>query len=495
MRSLRILSALLFTFALHAQSIDPKAIDALMSRTLKEWNIPGAAVAIVKDDRILYVQGYGVKEIGGTDKVTADTLFQLASTSKAFTATALAMLASDSKLSFDDRVRDHLDYFHLSDDCADANVTLRDIVSHRTGLARHDELWDNTPLTREDVVRRIGDVKLSKPFRTAYQYQNIMFIAAGEVVTHTAGMTWDDFVRTRIFQPLGMIRTVTSDADWNASANHATGHSYDWKTMTVRVQKPIDTTTIGAAGAIKSSARDMANWVRFQLGDGMFEGKQLLDPEQLAQTKSPETVIKMTAITHERNPLTNVMSYAMGWNVQDYRGELLVSHAGALNGFRTHVDLLPKQKAGFVILINAGRGIALVALRNALSDMLLGKPATDWNPIYLASDRKEDEKNAKDREARMAKRTPNTTPTLPLDAYTGEFTNAAYGTATISLMNDKLVLQWNRMTIPLEHFHYDVFTAFSEEDAVDEQVAFGLSDDRKLQSLTLFGETFARRLQ
>jgi CubicO group peptidase (beta-lactamase class C family) len=494
MRPLRIVLTFLCTLALHAQSIDPKAVDALMLRTMKEWKIPGASIAIVKDDRILYVQGYGTKDVGGTDKVTGDTLFQIASTSKAFTSTSLAMLASDGKLSFDDRVRDHVDYFRLADDCADASVTIRDIVSHRTGLSRHDELWDNTPLTREDVVRSIGRVGLSKPFRTTYQYQNIMFIAAGEVVASASGMSWDDFVRTRIFQPLGMTRTVTSDADWNASADHATGHSYDWKTGVVKVQKPIDTTTIGAGGAIKSSARDMANWIRFQLGDGVFEGRKLVDPALLAETKTPETVIKMTDMSRERNPETNVMSYAMGWTVQDYRGELLVSHAGALNGFRTHVDLLPEQKAGFVVMINAGRGIALMALRNTLADMLAGKPARDWNPLYLASDRKEDEKTAKDREALLAKRTPNTTPTLPLATYASEYKSAAYGTATISLVGDKLVLRWNRLTIPLDHYHYDVFTAYSEDDSVDEQVVFTLGDDHTLKSMTLFGEplTFSR---
>jgi len=495
-RPLHIALALLLTFTAAAQqqkpAIDTKAVDALMLRTLKEWKIPGAALAIVKDDKVLYVQGYGTKETAGEEKVDADTLFQLASTSKAFTSTAIAMLATDGKLSFDDLVREHVDYFRLADECASSNVTIRDILSHRTGLSRHDELWDNTPLTREDVVRAMGKVALSKPFRTTYQYQNIMFITAGEVVTNTSGMTWDEFVRTRLFQPLGMTHTITSDADWNASANHASGHSYDWRTGIVAPQKPIDAQTLGAGGAIKSSARDMANWLRFQLADGSFDGKQLVDPARLAETKSPETIIRMSEFTRERNPETNMLAYGMGWNIQDYRGTLLVSHSGSLNGFRAHVDLLPKQKAGFVLLINVGRGIALSALRNALSDMLLGAPARDWNPLFLASERKEDEKSAKDRDARMAKRVADTTPTLPLDAYTGEWKNDAYGTATISLINDRLVLNWNRLAIPLEHFHYDVFTAYSPSDDVDEQIAFGFNDAHELQSMTLFGEPFKR---
>jgi CubicO group peptidase (beta-lactamase class C family) len=474
-------------------AVDTKAVDALMERTLREWKIPGAALAIVRDDKVVYVRGYGTKEAGGTASVGPDTLFQLASTSKAFTSTSLAMLATDHKLSFDDRVRDHLEYFRLADECADANVTIRDIVSHRTGLSRHDELWDNTPVSREEVVREIGRVALSKPFRTEYQYQNIMFIAAGEVVTHAAGMTWDEFVKTRIFTPLHMTRTITSDAAWNADEDHATGHSYHWKTGTVQAQRPIDTNTIGAAGAIKSSARDMANWLRFQLADGAFEGRQLVAAEQLAETKTPQTVIRMSSSTKERNPETNVMSYAMAWNVQDYRGQLLVSHAGALNGFRAHVDLLPKQKAGFVVLINSGRGVALVAVRNALADMLLGAPARDWNALYLASDRKEDEETARKREERLARNVRNTKPTLPLEAYTGEYHDDAYGTATIALVDGRLLLQWNRLAIPLQHEHYDQFNAYSESDDVDEDLVFGLAPDHTVTSLSLFGQTFRKK--
>jgi hypothetical protein len=185
----------------------------------------------------------------------------------------------------------------------------------------------------------------------------------------------------------------------------------------VKVQRPIDTTTIGAGGAIKSSARDMANWLRFQLAGGVFDGRRLVDAEALAETKSPHTVIRMSELSRERNPGTHLLSYGLGWWMQDYRGELLVSHTGSLNGFRTHVDLLPNQNAGFVVMINAGRGIALLALRNALADLLTGKPTRDWNPLYLASERKEDEKIAKAREDKLAKRIAGTTPSLPLEKY------------------------------------------------------------------------------
>lgn len=489
---MRLFLALSLATCLSAQTLDTKAVDRLMTATLQQWQIPGAAIAIVQNDRVVHLKAYGTKD--GTQPVTPDTLFQIASTSKAFTSTALAMLASDGKLSFDDPVRKHVPYFRLADTCADSQVTLRDIVTHRTGLARRDELWDDTPFTREEVVRKMATVSLARPFRTSYGYHNIMFIAAGEAVSHTSGLPWDDFVRTRIFQPLGMSHTVISDAEWNASTDRAAGYSWDGKTSRIEVQAPIDTTTIGAGGAIKSSARDMANWVRFQLAGGSFEGKELVKPELLAETKMPHTIIRLEGSTRDVNPETNVMTYAMGWNVQDYRGEQLIAHSGALNGFRTQVALLPKRNIGMVILINAGRGWSLFGMRNAIIDMMLsGKPSRDWSTYYLALDRDAELKAAKDKAERLAKRVPNTTPTRPLADYAGEYTNDAYGPLKISLVDGSLVLEWIRIKAPLAHYHYDVFDAEEKAHALEETVAFALDDEKKVVGLTFFGERFVRK--
>ena len=491
-RAMRFVLALLLATSLSAQTLDTAAVDRYMTATLQQWQIPGAAIAIVQNDRVVYLKAYGTKD--GVQPVTPDTLFQIASTSKAFTSTALAMLASDGKLSFDDPVRKHVPYFRLADPCADQLVTLRDIVSHRTGLARRDELWDDTPLTREDVVRKMATVSLARPFRSGYGYHNIMFITAGEAVAHVSGLSWDDFVRTRIFQPLGMKNTVLSDAEWNASRDRATGYSWDAKTASIAVQKPIDTTTIGAGGAIKSSARDMANWIRFQLAGGSFDGRSLMKPDLLAETKTPHTIIRLEGFTRDTNPHTHVMTYAMGWNVQDHRGEQLVAHSGALNGFRTQVALLPKRNIGMVFLINAGRGWSLFGMRNAVIDLLLdGKTSRDWSTYYLDLDRQSVAKAEKDKAERMAKRVPNTTPTHPLAEYVGEYTNDAYGPVRVSLNGDALAIEWMRIKAPLTHFHYDVFDAEEKEHALEETVTFGLDDAKKVKSLTLFGETFTKK--
>lgn len=489
MRTAAVLLSLLFTLATSAKQagpIDAQAVDRIMTRMVEAWQVPGAAVAVVVDGKVVHVKGYGTRALGGSQPVDGDTLFQIASTSKAFTSTAVAMLVSDGKLSFDDPVRQHLDYFRIGDPCADAQVTIRDLLTHRTGVARHDELWDNTPLTRSDVVRAFGEVELARPFRSGYGYQNITFIAAGEVVSKTAGITWDEFVRTRIFRPLGMTRTITSDADWSVDSNTATG--YRWYDSPARIapQPLISTRTIGAGGGIKSSARDLAQWVRFHLDDA----QKLLDPASLAQTKAPHTII---SVNEESNPETTLMAYAMGWIVQDYRAEKLVSHSGALNGFRTNIALLPEHDTGFVVLINAGRSNAVVAARNALVDLALGSPTRDWNAHLLALEAKAIEKEAAQKAERESKRAKNTRPTLPLDAYAGTYTSRSHGPATIVVENDRLALRWNRLDVPLTHHHYDVFDAVSEEDWLEEELVFNFSPSRELKSFTLWGTEFVKQ--
>ena len=482
---------LLFVFLIAVPALAQQPFDKLAADAMVTWKFPGLAVAVVQNDRVVYAKGFGVKEFGKPDPVSPDTLFQIGSTTKAFTTTAMAMLVDEKKLEWDDPVRQHLDYFHLNDPCADSLVTLRDIVSHRTGLSRHDELWDNSPWTRYEILHRIASIKLTKPIRSAYQYNNIMFMAAGDVVASAAKMSWDDFVRTRIFQPLGMTHTRTAFADW-APSDHATGHRYAHETITV--QPALDDTNVGPAGSIKSSARDMAQWVRFQLTDGTIDGKRLVSEDALNETKSPLMALRVDKHVRETNPFTHVQSYAMGWVVQDYRGELMVAHAGALNGFRTAVALLPDRHAGIVVMANMGRGFGVTALRNAMVDAVLqATPSRDWNAAYLAAEKRADDNEEKAKKDRESKRVANTKPSRDLASYAGTYHNDAYGDATISLENGALGLRWSRITVPLVHYHFDTFTATSEADDVDEQMQFQLGADGQVKSMTLFGEEFLKK--
>ena len=466
-------------------------VDKAARQVMSTFSLPAVAIAIVQDDHVVLAKAYGVKESGKADAVSADTLFQIGSTTKAFTTTAMAMLADQKKLDWDDPVRRHLTYFHINDPCADATVTLRDIVSHRSGVSRHDELWDDASFSREETIRRLGEARLSHPIRTAWQYNNIMFIAAGEVVASASKMSWDDFVRTRIFEPLGMKHTQTRFVDW-APSDHALGHN--WSHQTITLHPAAEDTTLGPAGAIKSSANDMAQWLRFQLADGMIDGKRLLSEAALNETKSPQMVLNVDKSARTINPFTHLQSYAMGWNTQDYRGELLVSHGGAINGFRTQVALLPDRRTGVVIMTNIGRGYGIIALRNTLLDTLLHASPYDWNATYLGVEKKSDDTAAVKRKEREAKRLPDAKPSHDLSAFAGTYSNPVYGEAAVTLDNGALTLHWQRLQIPLTHENYDTFRATSEEDDIDEVVRFTLNAEGAVASMDVFGETFAKKI-
>ena len=489
MRSTIVISlGFILTFALQAQSPDTARIDELARATMSSWRLPGMAVAVVKDDKVVYLKGFGVREAGRSAAITPDTLFQIASTSKAFTTTAMAMLADEKKLDWDDPVREHLPYFHLSDPCADSLVTLRDIVSHRTGLRRHDELWDYGTWTREEIIRRVGSVELTRPFRSAYQYHNIMFMTAGEVVASAAGTSWNEFVDNRIFEPLGMKNTVVSEEEWLRS-ERASAHRYDPADKTIKVRATVDYTALGPAGAIKSSARDLAQWVRFQLNGGTIDGRRLLSEAALEETWKPH----MTLTTdRDEYPVSNLSAYGLGWRLQDYRGELLVWHSGSLNYYRAQVALLPSQKAGIVLLTNMNRGYGIIALRNALLDHLIGRETRDWNAYFLAHEQKLDDEEAKSRRERQAKRHTGTKPSRDLAAYAGTYSHPAYGDITITSDGTNLALAWQRVRVPLAHYHFDTFSAVLPEEDFDEQLTFDLGTDGEVESLELFGEEFKR---
>lgn len=481
-----------------AAAIDTAAVDLVVQDALKAWQAPGVAVAIVKGDEVVYLKGFGVKETGASQSVTPDTLFAIASTSKAFTTTAIAMLVDDGKMSWDDPVSKHVDFFHLADPLADRNVTLRDLVTHRTGLSRNDMLWLGSPWSREDIIRRIGFVKLTQPFRSTYQYQNIMFSTAGYAVGKASGSSWEEFTKKRIFEPLGMKGANFSAQDVAKVPDRATPHLKGpaGKVMTTPWRN-ID--NVGPAGSINAGVRDLSQWLRFQLGDGTFNGKRLLSAALLEETHSPQMVIRLdgstgvSAFTKSMNPDTTMMSYGLGWTIQDYRGQLLVSHGGSIDGFRAQVALLPKHKFGIAVLSNLGRTSLPEAIRNNIVDVLLGLAKRDWNAHYLAQMEKT-EATEKSREQKFeASRRKDTKPSRELSAYTGAFEDPAYGEMKLSLDGDGLLLEWSSFKLRLDHWHFDTFVTKGDPLVNRKPVVFTLAADGDVEKLSFLEQDFSKR--
>lgn len=457
-----LLALLLLAPASLAQTLEArlKELDEYAARAGREWQVPGFAVAVVKDDGVVFAKGYGVRELGRPEQIDADTLFAVASNTKAFTAAALAVLVDEGKLSWDDPVTKHLPGFQLHDPFVTRELTVRDLLSHRSGLATFggDLLWFESNYTRAEIIRRVRHLRPVSSFRSAYGYQNIMFLAAGEIVPAVTGKSWDDFVRERFFLPLGMARTTTRHAELLAAQNVATPHNeLDGKLRVIRYDN-VD--NAGGAAAINSSAGDMARWLRLQLGRGKYEGKQIFAAQRSREMWTPHIVVSGVSEAAERfNPTTHFNLYGLGWALSDYHGRKVVSHGGGLDGMISRVAMMPEESLGLVVLTNSETPLPNV-LSNKIFDLFLGVPARDWSADYLARVQANRERGAAEAAKIEAARVPGTKPSLPPAAYAGTYSGQMFGDARVAEEGGRLVVRL--MPSPnfvgdLEHWHFDTF--------------------------------------
>jgi len=475
-----------------AQKWDTPGIDAAMQEAMKFWQTPGAAIVVVKDDQVIFIKGYGVRDVKTKEAVTPDTVFAIGSTTKAFVTGAMAMLVDDGKMSWDDPVRKHVGYFRLSDPLANENVTMRDIVTHRTGLVRHDLLWYASPWSREEIVRKIGFVPLSYGFRTTFQYQNIMFLTAGLAVGNTAGSSWEEFTKRRIFDPLGMKSASFSTSIAEKSPDHATPHQKRGATIDTMAWRNIDNT--GPAGSINASVRDLSNWIRLHLNEGEIDGKRLISGENVREMHMPQMVIRNEGRWQLFFPPTETsqLSYGLGWFINDYRGHKLVMHGGTIDGFRASIVLVPKAKLGVAVLANLnGTQMPEAACYNVV-DLLLALPKKDWNAAIAESAKQLEAETGKAALARIGNRKKDTKPSRELAAYTGAYEDAGYGTAEISLDGESLALGWSSFKTKLQHFHFDTFSP-TEPRLLTEQVQFTLGADGEVNGLNFQGIHFKKK--
>jgi CubicO group peptidase (beta-lactamase class C family) len=441
-----------------AEELDTRAVDALVKRALKHWHVPGVAVAVVRGDKVIYLRGHGVRSIEDGALVTPDTLFPIASCTKSFTTAAMALLVDEGKMHWDDSPRKFVPFFHLSDPLADREVTLRDLVTHRTGLRDHRLLWYRSPWTPEERIRRFAYLPLDKPFRTTFQYQSTMFTVAGLAVAQASGMPWADFVQKRLLDPLDMKATYFTTTEIAKIVDKAAPHRLDAEKKP-RPIEPYPMQTPEPAGSIQSNARDLAKWLLFQLNNKIVAGEALISPRNLKEMHTPQIVIPLDAVDRIQFPETHQMSYGMGWVIQDHFGHRLLQHGGAIDGFRCHFTLVPKARLGIVLLCNLDRTRMNIALSNSLLEMLLDLPRRDWNAIVAEADRK-------DADMERAKRMPrhrDAPPSCALASYAGSYEHPAYGTVRITPEQGRLIWQWQGWSAALEHYHYDTFLLPIEE--------------------------------
>ena len=468
-----------------AQPAPTQGLDEEITQAMKAWRVPGLAIAIVKDDSVVFVRGFGVRELGRPAPVDERTVFAIGSTSKAFTAALMGMLVDSGRVSWGDRVADVLPGFALYDPWVTRELTVRDLLTHRSGLARGDLLWYASKLSRDEVIHQIRHLEPSWGFRTHFGYQNIMFLTAGQIEARIAGLSWDELVRQRLFLPLGMTSTVTSTDSLRRLDDVAAPHAEIDDSVMPIPWRNID--NIGPAGSINSNVLDMAKWVRLQLGHGVFAGRRLLSDSVVAEMHAPQMLIPITPRAEGLNPDTHFSAYGLGWFLLDYRGRKVIHHGGNIDGFSAEVDLMPEENLGLVILTNMNGTQLRDALPFSIFDRFIGGSRKNWSEAYLEV---RDERRAAADSTRAkvdSARVMGTHPSLPLEAYAGVYHDPMYGDVQLAVEDGHLVLHDGPAYVgDLEHWHFDTFRVTWRDRLLGTQLAtFELDESGRPATLEL----------
>ena len=438
-------------------------MDAYIQKSIVEWGSPGFAIAIVRNDAVIFAKGYGHRKAGEPLPVDENTLFAIGSQTKAFTAAAIAMLVDEGKLKWDDPVVKYLPEFQLSDPWVTGKLTIRDCLSHRLGYDPLDLLWLLTDFKREEFLRRYRHARPIGEFRNSFEYNNMMFLLAGEIIPKITGVSWDEFVKQRIFMPLNMKNSNTSVAKFSSSMNLAWPHEIiDGKIQPIPFR---NFDSIGSAGAINSTVVDMAHWIRFQLGNGSVNGVKILSPEAMKEMHSPQTIVtfgkrkempQVSFSTYSRLNST-FATYGLGWFIQDYKKHVVIHHGGDGEGMRCQFGLIPELNLGLVVFSNLHPGTLVEAIMYRVFDAFIDGEERDWSSEFLASIKKYNAGMAEMQKQRMAQSGEKTPPALPLEQFAGTFESEIYGQAVIVQQGGSLRVTLGRLRCPLLHVQGNTF--------------------------------------
>ncbi len=415
------------------------SLDKYVDREMKRWNIPGSAVAVVKDGKVVVMKGYGIRETGKTDKVDENTLFQIASNSKAFTATSIAILDYQKRLSLDDKVTKWLPYFKLNDELASRDVTVKDLLCHRIGFQtfQSDLLNWNCNLSRKELITNMRNVKPVYSFRSQYGYCNVAFLTAGEIIPAVTDTSWDDFLKYHYFIPLKMNRTTTFWKEIHSDNNACKPYTLVDDKLVLLPYANVD--NLGPAASINSCVKDLANWLQMQLDSGKFEGKRIVPFEALQMTRSSNTIVS------DMNPRygSNFQNYGLGWFLLDYNGKKVIRHDGGADGFVTTTCFIPQLDLGIVVLTNTDANAFYSALRTQIMDAYMDLPYQNHSlRIFKAVNANNKLDNAEVNKMReIAAKKPKSS--LKTEDYTGKYKNEVYGEIEIKNTNGNLTVYFS----------------------------------------------------
>lgn len=461
------------------------SLDSYVQRALTAWQIPGVAVCVVKDGKVVVMKGYGVRELGQPEKVDENTLFMIGSNTKAFTATAIAMLDADKKLSLDDKVTKWLPGFRLDNKAAGEQAIIRDLLCHRLGFMtfQGDFTYWTSNLTREQVIEKMSHIKAVYPFRTTWGYTNAAFLTAGQIIPKATGHTWEQFIQDSLLTLLGMTHTIPLSKDLPAAPNKCAPYTMAEGRLTRIPYCKID--NLAPAGSISSSVSDMSKWVIMQLDKGKYEGRQIVPPSAIAQTRWPHSILGNGG--HPFNE-SHFALYGLGWMLQEYDGRKIVSHTGGVNGYVTSVTLLPEENLGIVVLTNTDQNAFYEALKWEIMDAWLKLPYRNYSNVYLQRAIRERQAEAKADQQLKDSTNLHLPATLPLTAYTGQYFNDVYGDIQVVLEKGEMHMVFSHhpdMYAKLEPLGGNRFYATFSDPEFSKAVFPFATEGNKVKSVTV----------
>ena len=488
--------ALLLTFGMVAQQKSSnKKLDVMIAQGMEDWKVPGLATIVVKDRQVVFQKTYGVRNLETKEPVDENTLFNMASTTKAIVAIAMGMLVDDGKLNWDDKVVDHLPYFKLSDPYITADARVKDLLTHNLGIGNADDLWTIDSVSTYETIRKFQHAKKAYPLRGGFTYQNIMYAVAGEVIAAVSGKPWNDFVKERIFNPLEMTRTKAIANDIFKVGNYVTPYLDDPEDGMVEVDYGF-ADQIGPAGMICSTSNDISNYLTFLVNDGVYKSDTLVKPKTFKKLFEPHAFLGSTG-TYPTNALTkpNWNTYGLGWFQQDYKGLKLDFHTGSLFGLVAIAGVMHDKNMAVYVFANLDHAELRHAIMYKAIDLYaFDDDSRNWHNevfnLYEGFKKESIEKSKK----KITERVKNTKPSLPFEAYEGTYSNDMLGAAKVMLKNNSIQVNFNDfITYDAEHWHYDTFktnkdTRFREKS----KIRFELDNDGKVKQFDFLGDVFTK---